>query len=71
VRYIDYQLLVRAVGRDAPDFSPLILVDGPVGLVVLEGHARLRAYALEPTAIPVELDVLVGSSPTTSEWALY
>lgn len=52
-------------------FSALILVEGPAGLVVLEGHARLTAYALEPTAIPEELEVLVGSSPSASSWACY
>jgi hypothetical protein len=52
-------------------FSPLILVDGPSGLVVLEGHARLTAYALQPTAVPPELEVLVGTSPSMSRWALY
>jgi hypothetical protein len=51
--------------------SELILVDGPDGLVVLEGHARLSAYALEPSAIPPELEVLVGSSPSMSGWWLY
>jgi hypothetical protein len=57
-----------AVGKR---FSELILVDGPAGLVVLEGHARLTAYALQPTAIPPELEVLVGTSPSMSEWALW
>jgi hypothetical protein len=52
-------------------FSPLILVDGPAGLVALEGHARLTAYALEPTAIPQELEVLVGTSPRMSGWGCY
>lgn len=52
-------------------FSALVLVDGPAGLVVLEGHARLTAYALEPTAIPEELEALVGSSPSASGWACY
>lgn len=52
-------------------FSPLILVDGPAGLVVLEGHARLTAYALQRAAVPPELEVLVGSSPSMSRWALY
>jgi hypothetical protein len=52
-------------------FPALILVDGPSGLVVLEGHARLTAYALQPTSVPRELEVLVGRSPSMSQWALY
>jgi hypothetical protein len=52
-------------------FPALILIDGSGGLVVLEGHARLTAYALEPTAVPPELEALVGSSPSMSQWALY
>jgi hypothetical protein len=52
-------------------FHPLILVDGPSGLVVLEGHARLTAYALQPKAVSAELEVLVGRSPSMSRWALY
>jgi hypothetical protein len=52
-------------------FPPLILVDGPDGLVVLEGHVRLTAYALHPAAVPPELEALVGRSPTMSRWALY
>jgi hypothetical protein len=54
-------------------FPPLILVtDGrPDGLVVLEGHARLTAYMLEPRALPPEVEVLVGTSPEMSRWGLY
>lgn len=56
---------------------PLILVTAlPTmtdadALVVLEGHARLTAFALAPDAIPDELDVLVGSSPAISRWDEY
>ena len=52
-------------------FPTMILVDGPSGLVVLEGHARLTAYALQPAAVPRELEVLVGRSPSMAQWALY
>ena len=44
--------------------------DGPE-LVVLEGHARLTAYALRPEALPDELEVLLGRSPRIAEWALW
>ena len=40
-------------------------------LVVLEGHARLTAYALAPKAIPHELAVLVGASPAVARWDEY
>jgi hypothetical protein len=54
-------------------FPPLILVTSGIGsdLVVLEGHARLTAYAMRPDALPAELDVLLGSSPGMRAWALY
>jgi hypothetical protein len=40
-------------------------------LVVLEGHARLTAYALRPEALPPELEVLLGRSPRISSWACW
>lgn len=52
-------------------FPALILVDGPTGLVVLEGHVRLTAYALQSGALGPELEVLLGTSPSMSQWALY
>ena len=54
-------------------FPPLILVSSGSGndLVVLEGHARLTAYAMRPEALPAELKVLLGSSPDMRAWALY
>ena len=54
-------------------FPPLILVSSGSGndLVVLEGHARLTAYAMRPEALPAELEVLLGSSPDMRAWALY
>ena len=52
--------------------SELIVVSGDGGrLVVLEGHARLTAYALRPEALPAELEVLLGRSPRIAEWALW
>lgn len=38
------------------------------GLVVLEGHTRLTAYALAPDTILDEFDVLVGVSPAIARW---
>jgi hypothetical protein len=51
-------------------FPPLILVTtGPGGaLVVLEGHARLTAFMLARDQLPLELEVLTGSSPAMTRW---
>lgn len=40
-------------------------------LVVLEGHARLTAYFLEPEFIPKELEVIIGYSEKITNWGLY
>jgi predicted nuclease of predicted toxin-antitoxin system len=40
-------------------------------LMVLEGHARLTAYALAPDALPAELPALVGVSPDVARWGCY
>jgi hypothetical protein len=37
-------------------------------LVALEGHLRLTAYALEPTFIPSETEVIVGFSEDMDKW---
>jgi hypothetical protein len=54
-------------------FPPLILVTtGPGGdLVVLEGHVRLTAFMLARDRLPLELEVLVGSSPTMTRWGCW
>lgn len=63
--------------REGLRVPPLILVTarlpatGASGLVVLEGHARLTAYALAPDAILDGLEVLVGASPTIARWDEY
>ena len=63
--------------REGLRVPPLILVTALTAasdadaLVVLEGHARLTAYALAPEAIPDELEVLVGASPAISRWDEY
>jgi hypothetical protein len=51
---------------------PLIAVGGVgSGLVLLEGHVRLTAFALRPDLLPAELELLVGHSPRIGEWALW
>jgi hypothetical protein len=52
------ELIVVSPGDEAP-------------LVVLEGHVRLTAYALRPELLPHELEVLLGTSPSLTRWALY
>lgn len=52
--------------------SELIVVGGAGDrLVVLEGHARLTAYALRPEALPRELEVLLGRSPRIASWSCW
>ncbi len=59
--------------RSGIQFPPLILIsageDAP--LVVLEGHARLTAYALAPDCVPPEVTVLIGTSPAIADWDHY
>jgi hypothetical protein len=54
-------------------FPPLILVTNGAGndLVVLEGNARLTAYAMRPDALPSELEVLLGTSSDMVHWHPY
>lgn len=52
--------------------SELIVVGGDARrLVLLEGHARLTAYALRPEVLPPELEVLLGRSPRITSWACW
>lgn len=64
--------LARAV-RAGASFPELILVskDERSYLVVMEGNARLTAYALEPDSTPDTLLVIVGYSPDIESWGLY
>ena len=63
--------------REGLRVPPLILATALVAamdadaLVVLEGHARITAYALAPEAMPAELEVLIGSSPAIARWDEY
>jgi hypothetical protein len=61
---------LAAAGARVP--SLILVTSGSGGeLVVLEGHARLTAYAMRPEALPLELEVLLGSSPGMRSWGLY
>ncbi|MFN7998608.1 MAG: hypothetical protein U0Q18_33605 [Bryobacteraceae bacterium] len=59
--------------RKGATFPELVLAgaDEHSGLVVLEGHARLTAYALAPDLIPKGMTVIVGLSPEMIAWADY
>jgi hypothetical protein len=53
-------------------FRELILVTNDrKKLVVLEGHVRLTAFALEPDLRPKEPEVILGSSERMTDWPLY
>jgi hypothetical protein len=59
--------------RDGATWEPLICVragdESPI--VVLEGHARLTGLALAPDCLPPENPVLLGTSPTITNWSCY
>lgn len=59
--------------RDGWRPPPLILVTAADedALVVLEGHARITAYALAPETIPDPIEVLSGTSPAIARWDEY
>ena len=59
--------------RNGAKYPELILVGSEAhsALVVLEGHARLTAYALASDLIPRDLTAIVGSSRTMSAWRDY
>jgi hypothetical protein len=40
-------------------------------IVILEGHARLTSYYLEPKLIPAEIEIIVGYSDKMVNWNLY
>jgi len=54
-------------------FPELILVGVREGapLILLEGHARLTAYSLQPHSLPATLPVIVGYAPDIVNWTLY
>jgi hypothetical protein len=64
---------VTADEHDPRIGEPLIAVTTPAltPLVLLEGHVRLKAYALFPERVPEEVEILLGVSPHASDWALF
>jgi hypothetical protein len=59
--------------RSGSGLPELIVVrrDSVAPLVVLEGHARLTAFALFPDALPAALDVFLGEAPDMERWSEY
>lgn len=59
--------------RDGLQVPPLLLVsaDGGHTRVVMEGHARLTAYALAEDVVPETLEALLGTSPDIANWDEY
>jgi len=66
----DWLLSLGRTAAAGARFPPLILVTtGPRGAaVVLEGHARLTGFMLARDFLPLEVEVLVGSSARMSCW---
>lgn len=54
-------------------FPPMIFVakNKRSRMVVLEGHARLTAYFLEPKYIPKTMKIIMGYSNKMNNWDLY
>ena len=54
-------------------FPSIILVtkNNRSRIVILEGHARITAYFLEPKYIPSKIKVIIGYSNKINKWSLY
>ena len=65
----DFQRLAQELRAGAAVPEIILVRSGEgAGLVVLEGHVRLTAYALAPEAVPAELRVLLGTAPEFVSW---
>lgn len=49
----------------------LVAADQHSPLVILEGHARLTAYFIDPRYLPEKLKIIVGLSRHMTEWSEY
>jgi hypothetical protein len=63
----------EAMAAAAATNPGLIAVTTPARspLVLLEGHARLTAYALFPACLPGELEIVLGISGEITSWSLF
>lgn len=59
--------------KNGGNFPEMVLVarNEHSPLIVLEGHLRLTAYALEPECIPETLTAIVGYSENLEQWGDY
>jgi hypothetical protein len=67
-----FRNIAEAIKSGAQILEPiLVAADENSPLVILEGHARLTAYFVEPRYIPDELNIIVGMSEHMTEWSEY
>ena len=66
-------LEILSVIKNKKTFPPMIFVakNKKSRIVVLEGHARLTAFFIEPKYIPKTMDVIIGYSEKMTLWNLY
>ena len=66
----EYLVILDDVRSGRMPAEPILLADpGLERLVILEGHLRITAYLVDPTAVPFPIRALVGVSPNISEWS--
>jgi hypothetical protein len=65
-----HRSLAARLRSDDPPAELIAVTTGPgAPLVLVEGHARLTAYALYPEYLPRRLEILLGVSPRVSQWS--
>jgi hypothetical protein len=66
-------LRIAAALENGATFPELIAVraGADAEIVVVEGHVRLTVYALVPAAIPLNLTMILGTSPDIGQWNDY
>ena len=66
-------LRIAAALENGAAFPELIAVRASPAaeIVVVEGHVRLTVYALVPAAIPLDLTIILGTSPDIGRWNNY
>ncbi len=70
---ISHLLAVATALRNKAGFPASILValNEASELVIMEGHARFTAFALEPTSVPNKVEAIVGFSPNIRQWVFF
>ncbi|MEK6847890.1 MAG: hypothetical protein AABX50_02070 [Nanoarchaeota archaeon] len=57
-------------GKKLPDMI-FVAKNKKSRMVILEGHARMTGYFLEPKHIPKKLEIIIGYSNKINKWGLY